>query len=115
MQMIFRVVAWLLLIAIVALSFVPASDRPMTGASSNLEHLAIYLATGFAFAFGYSDRLMLMTGALTLFSGLVEIVQIWAPGRHARLGDFLIDAVAAGLGIAAFIVMKRIVPRVFAY
>src|SRR5262245_51362506 len=102
MQMIFRIVAWLLLVAIVTLSFMPAYDRPMTGASSNFEHLAIYLATGFAFAAGYADRLLLVTGALTLFSGLIEIAQVWAPGRHARLSDFLIDAGAAGLGIGVF-------------
>jgi VanZ family protein len=35
--------------------------------------------------------------------GVIEILQIWAPGRHARLEDFVVDALAAcaGLAIAA--------------
>jgi VanZ family protein len=27
-------------------------------------------------------------------------MQLWAPGRHARLEDFVVDALAACLGIA---------------
>ena len=30
--------------------------------------------------------------------GLLELLQLWAPGRHARLEDFLVDALAAGVG-----------------
>jgi VanZ family protein len=32
--------------------------------------------------------------------GLIEILQFWAPGRHARLEDFVVDATAACAGIA---------------
>jgi VanZ family protein len=35
------------------------------------------------------------------FTGLIEILQLWAPGRHARLGDFVVGALAASLGLAA--------------
>lgn len=108
MKMIFRALAWLFIIAILVLSFVPASDRPTTGTSSNLEHLAIYVATGFAFAGGYAERLLVVTGGLVLFSGILEVMQNLAPTRHARLSDFLIDAGASMLGIVLFVVAKRI-------
>jgi VanZ family protein len=28
----------------------------------------------------------------------IEILQLWAPGRHARLEDFVVDALAACAG-----------------
>jgi VanZ family protein len=111
---IFRIIAWLLLVAIVVLSFVPASNRPMTGAPSNMEHLAIYVATGFAFAVGYADRLVYAASGLVLFSGMIEMMQALAPSRHARLTDFLIDAGAAVLGMAPFVAARRWVRSVWA-
>jgi VanZ family protein len=32
--------------------------------------------------------------------GAIEILQIWAPGRHARLEDFVVDALACCVGLA---------------
>jgi VanZ family protein len=32
--------------------------------------------------------------------GVIEILQFWAPGRHARLEDFVVDALTACLGLA---------------
>ena len=32
-------------------------------------------------------------------SGAIEIAQLWVPGRHARLIDFLVDTTAACIGI----------------
>jgi VanZ family protein len=33
--------------------------------------------------------------------GVIEILQIWAPGRHARFEDFAVDALAALVGLTA--------------
>ena len=32
--------------------------------------------------------------------GVLELLQLWVPGRHARLEDFVVDAVAACVGFA---------------
>ena len=37
--------------------------------------------------------------ALATFAAFVEVVQLFAPGRHARLSDFAIDALAAIIGL----------------
>ena len=113
MQRICRAVGWILALTIVVLSVVPPTHRPTTGASHNFEHLSIYFAMGLAFAIGYRDRLLLVAGGVLLFSGLIEIVQLFVPGRHARLNDFLIDAGAACIGAAAVAAGKRILPRQF--
>jgi len=32
--------------------------------------------------------------------GVLELLQLWMPGRHARLADFVVDALAACVGLA---------------
>jgi VanZ family protein len=32
--------------------------------------------------------------------GALEVLQLWAPGRHARIEDFAVDALAACVGFA---------------
>ena len=99
-QRIFQAAAWLLAVAIVVLSLVPPSYRPTSDiASQSFEHLATFLALGTAFGLGYANRFWILAGALVAFSGGIEIAQLWAPGRHARLSDFLVDAAAACIGI----------------
>ena len=38
---------------------------------------------------------------LVLFAGAIELAQLFVPGRHARLSDFVVDALAACIGLAA--------------
>jgi VanZ family protein len=101
-----RIGAWGLATATVILSLVPPSLRPETGVPHSVEHFTIYAATGFAFGLGYKYRRDLLAMLLVIFLGSIEIAQLFVPGRHARLGDFIIDAVAAciGLGIASLII-----------
>jgi VanZ family protein len=73
--------------------------RPETGAPSILEHFIIYAATGFTFGLGFKRRHDLLAIFLVIFSGSIEIAQLFVPGRHARLSDFLIDSVAVGIGL----------------
>ena len=94
-----RIAAWSLAAAIVILSLVPPTLRPETSAPHSLEHFIIYAATGFAFGLGYKRRHDLLAILLVIFSGSIEIAQLFVPGRHARLSDFIIDAVAACIGL----------------
>jgi len=99
MQKIFQAAAWLLAATIVVLSLGPPSVRPVTGATHDLEHLLIFLATGIAFGLGYPRRGWLLTIALPIFAAAIEVAQNWVPGRHARMSDFLVDAAASCLGV----------------
>jgi VanZ family protein len=75
--------------------------RPQTGAPHALEHFAIFWATGFAAGIGWQRRQTLAGFFLILFAGLVEIAQLFVPGRHARWSDFTVDASAAIIGLCA--------------
>ena len=107
MQRIFQVTAWLLALTIVILSLSPPSIRPTTGAPHNVEHLLIFLTTGVAFGLGYSRRFLSHSMALLAFAAAIEIAQIWVPGRHARLSDFLVDATASCLGVGLSYVLAK--------
>ena len=107
LQKICRASAWLLALAIVVLSLVPPSYRPITGASHNCEHLAIFLMTGFAFGLAYPDKPFALAVGLVIFCTAIEISQRWIPGRHARLSDFIVDAAAACIGLGAASVAAR--------
>jgi VanZ family protein len=95
----FRVLAWILVAAIVTLSLVPPSLRQVTGAPHDLEHFAMFALCGFASSLGYRSRHLLHVVALVTFSGLVEVLQFTAPGRHARMIDFVVDAIASCAGV----------------
>jgi len=43
--------------------------------------------------------------------GLLEIVQLWLPGKHARLEDFVVDAPAACVGLAMTAVLDWAIRR----
>ena len=94
-----RIAAWALAAAIAILSLVPPTLRPETGAPHSVEHFTIFAATGFAFGLGYRDRHHLLAVLLVIFSGSIEIAQLFVSGRHARLSDFIIDAIAACIGL----------------
>jgi VanZ like family len=108
MRRIFQIAGWLLASAITILSLVPPQYRLVTAASHNLEHLAIFLFTGTAFGAGYPHRPWAVAIGLASFSGAIEIVQLWTPGRHARLIDFLVDATAALIGVSLIRVVVRL-------
>ncbi len=74
--------------------------RPESLVPHIVEHFGVYLVTCLAFGFGYASRPMLLAILLVVFSGLVEIVQLSVPSRHARLSDFIVDALAALIGVS---------------
>ena len=111
MQRVFQIAAWSLAFLIALLSVVPPSYRPVTAASHNLEHLAIYLSIGISFGAGYPVRPWIPAIGLASFCGVIEIAQLWAPGRHARLVDFLVDAAAACIGVGMACVALRLSSR----
>ena len=107
-----RIVAWLLVVAIVALSVVPASARPVTTVGHNFEHLIIFALTGFAFELGYSRHTWPLLFTMPGFAAFVEVVQLAVPGRHARLMDFLVDASAALAGVVVAYLMLLLAPQI---
>ena len=108
MQKFWQLAGWTLAVIIAALSLVPGTIRPVTGVAHDFEHLLIFLAAGFAFAFGYRSRPWLVAIGLMVFSGTIEVAQSFVPGRHARVHDFVVDATAALLGLGIGWLLARL-------
>ncbi|CCD95641.1 conserved membrane hypothetical protein, VanZ domain [Bradyrhizobium sp. ORS 375] len=103
MKTVLRVTAWLLAAAVAFATLGPPNYRPHSHLGQDGEHALAFILLGLAFGIAYrSRRLAVATLAVGLI-GLLELAQLWAPGRHARLEDFIVDAAAAciGFGVAA--------------
>ena len=96
----FQFAGWACVIAIAMLSLVAPALRPVTILPHDLEHAAIFALTGLALGLGYPNRVQLHMSVLIVFSAAIELAQLYAPGRHARVIDFAVDALAACAGVA---------------
>jgi VanZ family protein len=96
-----RILAWLLAAAVIIATLGPARYRPLNyNLGQDGEHALAFLLIGLAFGFAYNRNRWLTATIAVVLAGVIEILQIWAPGRHARLEDFLVDAFAALIGLA---------------
>ena len=104
-----RVLAWLLIAAVTALTLVPPALRPVSGLPHAAEHAVIFFAMGAALALAYPRRGYALGVAAVLFAAMLEVLQMVTPGRHARLSDFVIDAagICAGIALAAAVERMR--------
>lgn len=107
-----RIAAWTLATAIVILSVVPPGLRPETDVPHVLEHFMIYFAMGLAFGLSYDRRHGMLALRLVIFNGAVEMAQLFVPGRHARLSDFILDSIATSLGVISVALASWILARV---
>jgi VanZ family protein len=97
----FRIAGWLAVAAIVVLSLLPGQDRPHSGAPGEFEHLVAYLVAAVVLGIGYPERKTQVKLAvfLMLLSGLMEICQLWIPGRNSELAGFLGSSARAIIGM----------------
>ena len=108
----FQAIGWLGVLAIIVLSLVAPSLRPVTFLPHDLEHAAVFLITGLALGLGYPGRIAQHMAMLVIFAAAIELAQFYAPGRHPRLIDFLVDASSACAGVAlAALIMKLFARR----
>ena len=105
MTLILRTLAWLLVAAATFATLGPARYRPHSSLGHDGEHAAAFVLIGLAFGLAYPRHRLLTSAIAVVLTGMIEILQLWAPGRHARFEDFVVDALAAlaGLAVAAAI------------
>ena len=104
MTTLFRVAAWISIAALVLLTIVPPSARPVPAVPHHLEHFASFFIAGALWYLGYPRRLLVSLTLAVLFAGGLELLQMLVPGRHARFVDFAVDVIGAWTGsVAAFL------------
>jgi VanZ family protein len=100
MTLLLRLIAWLLAAAVTFATLGPPQCRPHADLGHDGEHALAFVLVGLAFGLAYPRQRRQTTAWATLMIGGLELLQLWVPGRHARLEDFLVDALAACAGLA---------------
>jgi VanZ family protein len=107
MRRIAQATSWILLFSIAALSVVPPDLRPVTILPHDMEHAALYFLAGCEFGLVYADHFVTTLVGLSAFNLVMEVIQLWIPGRHARMSDFLVDAFAIAVGLVGGAALAR--------
>jgi VanZ family protein len=85
-----RFVAWACCIGIAVGSWTPGLYIIRTGFDKRFEHTAAYLIAGIAVLLAYPLRSpWSMAALLSAYAGVLELGQMYVPGRHATLLDWL--------------------------
>src|SRR5262245_28523670 len=94
---------WLCVVVLAALSWLPGDAVVRTGAPGQLEHFVAYTGTATIGAIGYGRRIGYIQVVLlfALYAGILEVGQIWVPGRHFGLIDYLASSSGAFVGTLA--------------
>src|SRR5512139_220592 len=100
MAVILKLLAWLLAAAVALATLGPPGLRPHSALGQDGEHALAFVLVGLAFGLAYSRRRWAASAIAIVAIGALELLQLWAPGRHARLEDFVVDALTACVGFA---------------
>ena len=87
--------------SIVFISLGPPRFRPQTGIPHEVEHVLTFLALGVLVGLAFRERPVLVCALAVPALALLEALQLVAPGRHGYVSDFVVNSLAACLGIAA--------------
>jgi VanZ family protein len=94
-----RILAIAILVGLVLVTVVPATERPVTSLQHDLEHALAFLVAGFCFALAFEFPIAWTLSGAVAFTLALECLQIPLPTRHARVEDFVVDTIGICLGI----------------
>ena len=102
----------LVLIGIVCyLTLTPKPPPSIDFGWDKLNHLAAFAALGFASWLGYPEswrRRSFVLFAMVALGGLIEVLQLYVPGRSSEWGDLLADAIGVGAGAVIAMLLLRL-------
>jgi VanZ family protein len=111
MTIILRIIAWLLTAAVTFATLGPPRLRPHSDLGQDGEHALAFVLVGLAFGLAYRHHRLRTAAIAVILIGVLEMLQLWMPGRHARLEDFVVDALAACVGIAVAAMLDWVMQR----
>jgi hypothetical protein len=106
-----RVTGWVLIAAAIFLTIGPREFRPATGVEHDLEHFLAFALVGLVFGLGYPGRLSVMAPLAFAIAAVLETAQVWIAHRHAYFSDFVINALAACIGLVIAAGITEVVRR----
>ncbi|MER9188304.1 hypothetical protein [Mesorhizobium australicum] len=100
MTSIFRIAALVLLAIIIFATLSPIQMRPHMG-DPNFERALAYVLFGLTLGLGFPSRVARTTATVVFVAATLEFMQAFDPGRHARISDGSLKALAGICGIVA--------------
>jgi VanZ family protein len=114
MKIVLRCVAFVVILAICVLTLLPGDSRPqLSSLPGQIEQATAYLGAAAVLSVAFSDgiapsRIILL---LTVYGAVLELCQLWVPGRHARLLDIGADFLGALIGVLIVGMLRWVVTR----
>jgi len=85
-----RAIAWFSIAGLALASWLPGDEMIRTGVNGRFEHTVAYLISGLAvFTAYYQKPKWLMATLMICYAGVLELGQLFVPGRHAAVLDWL--------------------------
>jgi VanZ family protein len=104
-----KFIAWACVIGLAVASWTPGQEMIRTGFNTRLEHVAAYLIAGIAVIVAYPRRPNWSIAAiLCAYAGVLELGQMYVPGRHAALLDWLASSSGALCACVTVLVFKNL-------
>src|SRR6516162_2607197 len=89
-------IAWICVIGLLVASWTPGQEMIRTGFNTRLEHTVAYLIAGIAAIIAYPRKpIWSITAILCAYAGILELGQIYVPGRHAAFLDWIASSSGA--------------------
>ena len=115
MRRFLQIVAWLMVAATTFATLGPPSLRPHASPlGQNGEHALAFALVGLTMGLAYPRRPWLTALIAVAMTGFVELAQFFAPGRHARWEDFIVDSLTLCGGLALSAAIARFLPAEYA-
>src|SRR5271166_4055243 len=103
-----RVAAWLSVPVLALASWTPGEDMLRTGVSGRLEHIVAYFISALLWVTGYPRGTPWVIGsALAVYAGVLEVGQIYVPGRHSQVEDFAASCLGVFLIVLPTLWIRR--------
>jgi VanZ family protein len=105
----FRWATWPCVVLLAVLSATPGDEMVRTGAPGLVEHFVGYTGAAGIAALGYGRRVsyLLIVAWFIAYAGLLELGQLWVPGRHSRVVDFAFSSAGATAAVVAVWLWSR--------
>ena len=96
-----RIAAWLLLVAVVAVTLVPADLRPTTPLPLKVERALAFAILAFVFTAAYPRRWTLVLTLICVGAVVLELAQYLVPTRDPSVVDGFVKVLGAIAGTVA--------------
>ena len=93
-----RFLAWVTLLAILAMTLLPIGDRPHLTTDPSVERAAAYFLLGLLFCIGYRQHWPIALGTVLVAAGGFEAAQLLTSDRDAEIADALVKITGGILG-----------------